>query len=342
MPRRARSASTIRYALDDEHRLLIQERDRATGVLRSIRMVEGTLTIDRRNRLVYEAAVARSTGGGPDPRTIVLDGTWSLTPDHQLALTLRETDASERHTLTLNSAVTDASANTLMVSLRRSGRERIAQQLALSGRWQADAHNRLTFLVAKADGDEDRLTLEGGWEVGRQHELRYRYQQHGLGRAREEKTISFDGSWDITRANRLMYRVSGSDDSTFEFRASLQRPSLLARDGRIVYQVGVGIAGRRRRWQQVTLFGTWKLNRDLSVSFEVPYAGGRVQAIRFEGQARLSARDRIAVALQSSERRPLGLTITFTRDLAPDASMFLQLRRDVEERAAVAGVRVRW
>jgi hypothetical protein len=309
-----------------------------------VEIVEGTVTTDRHNRLLYHVDSSSGFEGKPGPHTFNLDGTWSLTPRHELALSLHETERHERHTVFLKGAVVKAQADALVFALQRSEDAdlRTAQRLILSGRWETDAHNRLTFLAAKADGAEDRLTLQGGWEVGKRHELLYRYRQRSAGRVREEHTVGFEGHWDITRADRLVYRLLGSDDSAFEFRASLQSPSLLARDGRLIYQVGIGIAQGRTDTRRISLFGTWKLNRDLSISFEIPYAHGRVQAIRFEGAVHLGPKNRIAVALRTSERRPLGVSVTFTRELVKDASLFLRLRKDAEERSLLGGVHVRF
>ena len=79
-----------------------------------------------------------------------------------------------------------------------------------------------------------------------------------------------------------------------------------------------------------------------AVSFEIPYAGGRMTAVRFEGEASLGPKNRIAVALRTSERRPLGISVTFTRELVKDASLFLRLRKDAEERSLLGGVQVRF
>ncbi len=289
------------------------------------------LTTDRRNRL----QVFRRFGS---------EGTWRLTKDHELALTLHADDARARQTLRLKGALIRAEANALVLALHRDAQDdgRSAQEVRLSGRWQADAANRLNFLVEKADGSADRLTFGGGWEVGPHHELRYRFRQPDGARRRREHLLAFDGAWDVSRADRLVYRLSGSTASRFEFSASLQSPSLMAKDGRIVYQVGVGLSGGRRQHRRVTLFGAWKLHRDLSVSFEVPYANGRVQAIRFEGLITRATRERVAVALRTSRRERLGLTVTFTKELVPDMEFFVRLRAEAEERSVVGGVQVRF
>ena len=347
MMARARSKTTVRYAFDEANRLLVSE------PLRPTRRVEGRLTIEPGNRLVYLVEAPGPTADAVTPHAYHLDGAWALTPNHELALTLHESAVQDRQTVYLKGALTGTEAHALVFALRRREDDDVetAQRLSLSGRWQADAQNRLTFLIEHADGVENRLTLEGGWETDEHHALRYRYRQRSPAfRDRDQHTLVFEGAWDVTGSDRLVYRLTGSDDSAFEFTASLRSPSLLAKDGRIEYEVGVGLSRMRTERQRVALFGAWKLNRDLSVSFEMPYAGGRVQAIRFEGAARLGPRDQVAVALThargsppaGARGKPLGLTVTFTRELVPDASLFLRLRADAEERSALAGVHVRF
>ncbi len=338
-----RARSRLRYAFDDDNRLVIRERRPLAERAQPVRIIEGTVTADGGNRLVYRAqtpADARSRSG---PSAISLDGTWALTPAHDLALTLHETDARGRQTLYLKGALVRAQAHALVFALRRRGDpHEPAQQVTLSGRWKADERNRLTFLVQKADGSEERLTLGGGWEVGPHHELQYRYRRPAERRGREEHVLVFAGAWELAAADRLIYRLEGSTDSAFEFQASLQRPSLNAREGRLVYQVGIDLSRGRTREQRVALFGTWKLHRDLSVSFEVPYAGGRIRSLRFEGTVAFTSRDRVAVALWKPRGEPLGMTVTFTRDLVPDASLFVRARRDERERSLVGGIQVRF
>ena len=346
-PSRARTAATLRYGFDDLNRLVVSARDRATGRWRPVRILDGRVTVGPGNQLLYqvERTVRAEAGREAIPEAVLLDGTWRLTPAHQLALTLHETGRQERTTLYLKGAIVQAEANALTLALHRTegGDLAAAQRLALLGRWSADPRNRLSFLVEKADGSEDRLVLQGGWQVGPHHEMLYRYRQvQPGGSGTDEHILSFEGAWEVTRADRLVYRLSGSSNSAFEFRAALQSPALQAGEGRIVYQVGIGLSAGKTQQQRVALFGTWKLNRDLSVSFEIPYADGRVQAIRFEGAASLTARDRIAVALSPSRRDPLGLTVIFTRQLVPDANLFLRLQKSAEEQSVIGGVQVRF
>ncbi|MDP3723591.1 MAG: hypothetical protein Q8R91_08865 [Candidatus Omnitrophota bacterium] len=334
------STASVRYAFDKDNRLVLTD---PRDLLRPTRVIEGRLSADAKNRLLYSVDSPAGPAGSPGPHATTLDGTWALTPTHELALIVHEAGGPRRQTVYLKGTIAGVEAHALGFALRHSEDEslRTSQRITLTGRWQADAHNRLTFLVEKADGTQDRLTFQGGWGVGRRHELFYRYRRRaGRRRDVEERTLIFEGRWDITRADRLVYRLEGSSDSVFEFRASLQSPSLLASDGRIVYQVGVGSSGGRAQQQRLTLFGTWKVHRDLSVSFEIPYADGRVGTMRFEGRYALGPRDQISVALRNSRREGLGLAVVFSRTLLGDARLFLRLGKDERERSIIGGVHV--
>ena len=158
---------------------------------------------DRRKRLIYEI----------DGQRFALDGTWTLSPTHDLIFTARARGPQSTQTVYLKGAIHKAEANALAVSVYQAqrGDAAPAQRVALLGRWSADAKNRLVFSVEKADGVEDRLTFQGGWEVGKHHELLYRYRQRARSiRAADERTLIFAGAWDVTGADRLGYRLAGS------------------------------------------------------------------------------------------------------------------------------------
>jgi hypothetical protein len=309
--------------------------------LRALRRAAHTVRTDRRNRLIYETAAPATQLDGV-PRRLILDGTWGLSADHRLRIAVRQSGEARRQAVQVGAGLLRASAKALTFAVRRheaDGRVS-AQELTLRGRWQADARNRLVFHAAKADGSEDRLTLSGAWELGPHHELLYQYRQRtGRGRA-GLRTLRFAGTWDVVESHRLVYRLEGSDDSAFAFRASLQTPSLNARDGRLAYQVGIELADGRVINRRVTLFGAWKLNRDLSAAFEIPYEGGRREAIRFSGTLRFASRNELTVELADHRRRPLGLTVTFTRRFLKDARWFLRFEKAGRDVEALAGVQV--
>ena len=327
---------TVRYSFDEFNRLVTTIR--LGGRLRSVELSEGLLRLDRANRLVYESAAA-----GRQARTLTLDGTWSLTPDHALALALRGSGARGRDTLLLTGALERADARQLVFSLRRFGDEAglPGTALAFTGRWQVDRRNRLTFFVEKARRAEDRLTLRAAWEVGRDHALVYRYRAEGAGSARQEQALRFDGAWDLPVAGRLVYQLEGSSRSVLSFAARLQQAAERGGRGAVRSEVGIRVdEGLVRRL--VTLSGVWRISPNSSLALDVPYAGGRVQAIQFEGAYALTPRDRISVALQTGRRQPLGVSLMLSRALAPRAQGFLQLRADGQERAVLGGVEAKF
>ncbi len=341
MATRQQSKRKARYAIDGFNRLVLLD---PADPLHPKHIFEGRFSIQNHNKLTYVLSKTGQAAPQGGRETIVLDGTWKLTPGHELVLAMRESKDRHNQIITLKGALVQAEANGLVFALKQDAGDVVfSQRLTLSGRWAADAQNRLTFLVEKAQGAEDRLTLQGGWEVGPHHELFYRYRQLvNRRRFSEERALIFDGSWDIARNGRLAYRLLGTDTSVFEFRASLQSPSLRAAEGRLAYQVGIGLSQGRSQKQRVVLFGAWKINRDLSVSFEIPYAEGRVGTLRFETAAALNRRDSVTVALANDRRQKVGIAVTFTRKLNQDTDLFLRLKRSSEESSVLGGVQVRF
>ena len=331
-----------RYEFDGLNRLVIVD---PRDALQPRRVVEGTILIDGKNRLVYRARAKPQPAGRPPGQDYLFDGAWRLTKDHQLGLALHRREQGGRQELFLKGALIEADESALTVSLTQHERDGTltAQRASLSGRWEADERNRLTFLVEKADGEADELVLDGAWSVDERHELRYEYQQRAS-RRREVTThaLRFSGTWDLPQASRLVYRLDARGRSAFAFQASLQSRSLNAREGKLAYQVGIRLLDGREVIRRVVLFGTWKLNRDLSVAFEVPYASGRRQAITFKGACTFRNRNTIAVALSDQRGRPLELFVTFSRKFLDDAELFLRLERSADDARVLGGVRLRF
>lgn len=85
-----RALARVRYQFDDANRLTLRER------LRPVRVLDGRVTVDAGNRLVYRVRGA-SRGDDPSaPRAVAFDGDWSLTDQHGLALALREASGGGR------------------------------------------------------------------------------------------------------------------------------------------------------------------------------------------------------------------------------------------------------
>ena len=85
---------------------------------RFTRTVEGRVAIEPGNRLVYFVEAPGPSDDATTPHAYHLDGTWALTPNHELALTLHESADQQRQTVYLKGALIVAEAHALVFALR--------------------------------------------------------------------------------------------------------------------------------------------------------------------------------------------------------------------------------
>jgi hypothetical protein len=222
------------------------------------------------------------------------------------------------------------------ISEEALGGEPVQRDLTLRGRWQADRWNRLTFLAERSRGRVDRLTLTGSWALNERHEVSYRFERQG------PRTLTFQGHWDLSQDKRLTYLLDRASDSAFRFRGTFQTASILAKEGEIRYQVGIGAEGRRRL-QTITLFGKWKLSNRLELSLEVPYAKGVSRTMTFGASYRWGPRREISAELKTKEGKPLGAEIVFTQQfMKQDGEGFFRLKRALGQTSVEGGFRLSW
>ena len=271
----------------------------------------------------------------------IIDGTWRVGPHSRLQYRRR----GKQEEVLFSGEWVSAEADALVFQAEERSEEGTAvnRLLSLKGRWQADDKNRLSFLVQRESGRADRLIFEGGWEVGPEHELLYRREEEKTGaKTSRANLLRFQGYWDLTEDKRLTYVLDRDSNSLFRFRSAFQTPSVLAKEGAIRYQVGVEVGGKNR-FQTITFFGKWKLSRDLSLEFEIPYGNGKVRSMAFGAAYAVNAKMEIAAKLKTVGGKPLGLEVIFSREfLKGSGETFIRLRRSLEEAAVEAGARFRW
>ena len=271
-------------------------------------------------------------------------GQWSLTPNHELKLLLRrEKNQPFRESVTVQGKMISVDAGELVFAahgMTEEGRTE-TRLVKLEGVWRADDENRLTFQVKKQE-PEAPLTFQGAWEIGKHHELLYRYQKKDpLTGAKKEESLSFRGAWEIHEKDHLTYTLDVDGKSRFDFQASLQSPNLLAKKGEIRYQVGIRLKGQKTLLRDVALFGKWKVSNDFSLSFEVEYDEGRRRAISFKTSNRVGEKNELIFALKDQRGNGLGVEVTFTRDFFEgDGKAFLRLYQDAVESRIEGGVQV--
>ena len=281
-------------------------------------------------------------------RRLVLDGKWSLTPEHDLSLRLSGRNSPSRgKNIILRGEIVKTTGSSLSFRVRHS--DAISglrsKTVELKGVWKEDANNRITFKVSKAKGRYDVLRFQGAWKVNKRNELVYKYVKTFLKkRTKKERTLIFKGFWDI-KEKRLVYRFEGVPGSYFAFKAALQTPSLRASSGTIKYQVGIRYyVGKvfRERTQVVTLFGTWKINRELEVSFEVVYYGRNKRSIRFIAERIFKKGTSLRISLKDEEGGKLGIEVVFAKRFLEDAELFVFLSHNVYENKVLGGVKIKF
>ena len=271
-------------------------------------------------------------------------GKWSLTPNHDLLLSLRRGKSQPfQESVTLQGKIISVDAGELVFAAHgttENGRSD-SRLVRLEGLWRADDRNRLTFQLKKGD-PESPLVFQGVWEIGEHHELLYRYQKKdAVTGEKKEESLAFRGVWEIHEKDHVTYALGLDGKSRFTFQAAVQSPSLLGRKGEIRYQVGIRLSGRKTVLRNVVLFGKWKVSKDFSLSFEVEYNEGKRHAISFNTSYRIGEKDEIVFALKDERERGLGIEVTFTRSFFEgEGKAFLRLYQDAVESRLEGGVRV--
>lgn len=329
----------LKYEFDPHNRLTV-----TNTALRGIRKVlDGQFKISGNNTLTYhiKAPVSNYIKA---PHQVRLKGTWSLTENHQLRLTLdkwrRETFGDQ---ITLQGEILDVQKNSLLFMVTTKTKDNMLSTyiLELSGSWQADKHNRLTFKVDKEHGSSDSLAFDGAWEIDKNYQIVYSYQKKRM--VRKEKdvhTLTFKGHWDIKDKARLSYVIDSDTASGFDFNTSMG----IFKDNYIKYELGIGLSFRSRPVKRaITFLGSWKLDKTTGLVFEVEREGRKIQAIVFGAEAKLTDKSSASFKLRNSLNKEIGAELELSRDIFDgDGKAFLRLLKSKQESAILAGVGWRW
>lgn len=336
----------LRYEVDPHNRLVVSETGKRLPLTRFRRVFDGSFKTGQGSSLTYhiKGPMYGLEAERKAPHQVKLRGKWSLNKDHDLVLTLdkwrRQRPGDE---LTLQGQIVAASADSISFAITTRSKENIATRniLKLQGRWQADEHNRLTFRVKKGQGKHDTLTFDGIWEIDKNHRIVYRYEKAQLLRKRIfKKTLIFEGHWNIAKRNRLSYEISRQAKSAFEFRIDI---GVLDKNY-IKYRIGIGVSNKKQPIRRViTLFGKWKIKRNVGLLFEIEYEKGKAKAIIFGADAKLTKRDKVEFKLKNRLRKDLGMKLKLSRKLLKgDGEAFVKLLRSKKEASIYVGTAWRW
>ena len=328
-----RKSEKVVYEVDPFNRLVASKTRRKSKVAGFRHVLDGTFKIDKNNTLFYRV---KSPSSSSIPQQLKLSGDWSLDKKHNLILTLdKENNQRAGDTLTLNTEIINAKADKLEFSLatKDSQGKTHFYMLRLSGKWQTDKYNRLSFLLEESGGI---ITLMGAWEVNQQNQITYTYIKEPLKRRKKiTRTVTFKGFWDITEKYRLLYVLNKELNSGFEFKVSAGKP---AKRG-LQYEIGIDATAATKR---IALFGSWKIDEKLGLVFEMPYEG-KIRSLIFSATCKLKGDYTLELKLKNHLRQDLGIDVKLSRNILKGmGEAYLQALKEGREISLAAGIGFRW
>ena len=333
----------VRYEVDPHNRLIIDETGRKTLLPRFRKVLDGKFKVNKNNTLSYHVKAALPSGDKV-PHQVKLRGKWSLTRGHDLRLTLdkwgRQTFGDQ---ITLRGEIIGVNKNSLLFAVTTRTKEDIRSTYILNfrGSWQTDKNNRLTFTVKRERNRHDILTFNGAWEIDRNHRVIYRYETARLIRkSKKIRTLTFKGHWDIKGRGRISYVIDRNTNSVFNFKTGFG----IFKDKYIKYEVGIGISRRPKPLKRtVTLFGKWKIKRNIGLVFEVKYEKGKISAIVFEALAKPGGKNTVLFRLRNDINKDIAASLKISRKiLKGEGEIFIRGRKSKRESAVYAGAGRRW
>jgi hypothetical protein len=329
-----------RFSVDDLNRLVIRR-----GKVKLV--PEGRFTVSEDNSLIYwlnePQAWRRKYHLPPEIKFI---GNWKLNDNYDLELNLLENPSqSALNKLVLRGEIFSTDRDTFAFEIRSQDKagSKEFQILKFSGSWFSDKDYGIIFLLDK-DTAPDVLKLGAGWKVNKNQQITYTYEKASLKtKVKEVRVLTFEGAWEISPKNVLAYVLAASSRSRFDFRAYIQTPNVYPQSGKIKFRLGGGIKQNdRSEGKIITLYGTWKFNRDLGLVFEMDYGAKNIRALEFGADINLTPRDKVIFSLVGQQREALGVKITFTHRFLKklDAQAYLKFKALRDGSGIEAGVRI--
>ncbi len=335
----------IKYELDPYNRLVAV--DGGLSLPKQRRVLDGRFVMGKRNSLEYRV---KSPAGTSDkvPHQLKLKGAWSLTTDHNLRLTFdRSSGGASGDSLTIAGDIIDVKDNALLfaVTTKRDESIRTTYVLNMTGIWQADENNRLTFKVNREPLKHDTLVFDAGWEVNKSNDIIYRYERsHSGKKLKTMRSLILRGQWKAEGRGFLKYELDAKSNSALNFRTSLG----VCEKNYIKYELGILLSRHVRPVERViTLFGVWRIKSGSALFFDVKCADGKAYPMSFSAEARLTPRDTISFKLKGPDGRRgtegLGLRFELNHALLEgDGSAFLRVLRSRGESSILVGAGLRW
>lgn len=297
----------------------------------------GKFALDKHNNLLFSASPfwqQRKKLSGSE----VYDGEWMLTSRKSLTFAFRK-ETTPDIPIALKTSLVSADAQNISFEIsgtHNRGNPR-TELLKLSGRWQVRKDNDLIFFVRRKES-EDELAFGSGWEVDRDNQVVFNLEKRNQ---RIIRSFTIKGTWKLLENNKLAYALQGGRNQ-LEFKVSFGSENLYPKKGELKFRLGGGVKTRAQRPKVISLFGAWKIGRDLGLEFELQGAGKGGNRIEFASTLDLTRRDTIGFGLCSERNSHPVPTIFFSHIFLKklDAETYLKLKSLKEEKSVEAGVRI--
>src|SRR4030042_6015276 len=299
------------YSINNSNQLIIRPPKSKVAL-----PVNGSFSIDNDNRLSYwlnETLTWRKQYALP-PK-VIFKGVWNLDANHDLTLILdKNKNQFQGDILTIKGNIISGDTDILAFQVKSYDRDGLLdiRILKLNITLFADESNRLCFMIKKLQ--PDILTLEGSWQINDNQQIIYEYQRTDLEtKVKISNTLIFRGFWQITSVNKLTYILKHGSDSRFDFRAQIETPTIYPQEGLIKYRIGIGVKKSKAYHHKViSLYGTWKFNRRLTLIYQMNYGPGEIYDIEFGAEVNFNKADKLEFSLTNQKKEPLGLRLNFT------------------------------
>lgn len=353
----AETGARYEVELDPLNRLILRPRTRH-GVPGPRRLrLHGWFSLHGNHRLIYHIHLpdeaprppGRSVSADepwPPFHELELTGRWALTKQHELTLTLEDSQTVVGGSvLRLRGEPLAAEDDALLMAVTTTDRPgvRTTRVLRFEGAWQVDERNALTFDIARQAGPPDTLTFTSAWALGAHHQIQYRFTRwDGVRRSRATRALTFRGTWAVSDHETLRYDLEGGEGAALRITASVESNRLAGETGVMRFRLGAEARFPRTAPRQLIFRGDWTVDQRWGLRFELRYADGRRVALLTGLTYTVRGRTQVAVALSDERKEGLGVEVTFTRRLPRGLQLFLRGVANAEERAIEGGLRIPW
>jgi len=333
----------VRYEVDPNNRLVMIGSSRERGLPKFRRVLDGKFKVGKDNSLVYHVKSPASIGESL-PNQIKLEGVWSLTKDHDLRLSLvRAGLKPAKGEIVLKGAIIGAKGDSFLFAMTSKSEQGIFSTyvIQLTGSWQADENNRISFGIKKERGRTDTVAFDGVWEINKDNEIVYRYEKAELKRrSRDTHVIILRGRWHIEDDRYIRYLLENDSEGALKFKASIASFS----GNYIKYEFGAAIGRKKNPLKgAVTIFGSWKIKNGLGLLFEFEKKGNGPGRISFAAEASIADKGTVVFRIKKSIGADSEFELELSRKLlGGDGEAFIRILSSGEEKAVYAGAGFRW